>query len=120
MCVAVCVVAVGALPSHLVYPILVWYVASLCLDIYGTVRASRHTISYHEVSVVFRVVTIHAGRGVAIPVQAALEVCLALLVAPPLLGYDIFFMPAAATFCGAAAVSHTYGFVSNVCLSRRN
>ena len=113
-CVAACVVAAGALPTHVAYCMLAWYAASLCLDMYSTVRAGRGAVAEHEVSAIFRTVTMRAGRGAAVAAQAALELCLALLVAPPILGYDMLHVPAAAAFCGAAAVSHTYGFVSNV------
>ena len=70
---------------------MVWYGASLTLDLYGTLRAGRGAISRREVSVPFRIVTVRAGPGGRRrAVQVALEVCLALAVAPLVLGYDIF------------------------------
>lgn len=111
--VAAGIAVLGGLPSHMVWPVMVWYGASLTLDLYGTLRAGRGAISRREVSMPFRVVTVRAGPAAATATQVTLEVCLALVAAPLVLGYDVLHLPAAAAFCGAAAVSHTYGFVSN-------
>jgi hypothetical protein len=106
-------VTLGALPPYVAWPVMVWYGASLILDLYGTLRAGRGAISRREVSVPFRMVTVRAGPAAAAATQVALEMCLALAAAPLVLGYDILYLPVAAAFCGAAAASHTYGFVSN-------
>lgn len=111
--VAAGIAVLGGLPPHVVWPVMVWYGASLTLDLYGTLRAGRGAISRREVSMPFRVVTVRAGPAAATATQVTLEVCLALVAAPLVLGYDVLYLPAAAAFCGAAAVSHTYGFVSN-------
>ena len=111
--VAAGIAVLGGLPPHVVWPVMVWYGASLTLDLYGTLRAGRGAISRREVSMPFRVVTVRAGPVTAAAVQVALEACLALVAAPLVLGHDVLHLPAAAAFCGAAAVSHTYGFVSN-------
>ncbi|MCE2508307.1 MAG: hypothetical protein J4G04_03270 [Nitrosopumilaceae archaeon] len=99
--------------SYVVWPVMVWYGASLGLDLYGTLRAGRGAISRREVAMPFRIVTVRAGPAAAAGAQVALEMCLALAAAPLVLGHDILHLPAAAAFCGAAAASHTYGFVSN-------
>lgn len=111
--VAAGVVALGGLPPYVVWPVIIWYGASLILDLYGTLRAGPGAISRREVSIPFRMVTARAGLAAAVAAQVALEVCLALAAAPLILGHDVLYMPAVAAFCGAAAVSHTYGFVSN-------
>ena len=111
--VAAGIAALGGLPPYAVWPVMIWYGASLILDLYGTLRAGRGTISRREVSIPFRMVTVRAGPAAAVAVQISLEMCLALAAAPLVLGYDVLHLPAAAAFFGAAAVSHTYGFVSN-------
>ena len=111
--VAAGVAALGGLPPYVVWPVIIWYGASLILDLYGTLRAGPGAISRREVSIPFRMVTARAGLAAAVAAQVALEVCLALAAAPLILGHDVLYMPAVAAFCGAAAVSHTYGFASN-------
>ena len=113
-CAAACAALLGELPCVLVWPVMVWYAASFCLDTYSTLRAGRRAISSAEVSMPFRMVTIRAGPTSAAISQMCLELCLALLAAPLLFGYDVLHLPASAAFCAAAATSHTYGFLHNV------
>lgn len=114
----------GAIPcaaTYLVFDVTWWmlsfpvpiYLGMAFLDIYGTARAGRRVVARREAAPIFRYVTSRFGLAYAVPIQAALEAALAVVVVPGMLGRAPADPPSMAAFCVVAAALHGYGHVCN-------
>ena len=104
-----CIFVIYEISSEFLAPVVLFYVVSATLDILGTIYHDADTIYRRESSVSFRFLTKRLGKMRAVPIQICIEMILACIAAPAILGHSA----PSVSFLLLASITHLYGFVHN-------